>query len=185
MELRTQLSALEQKFYNELGENKDLILEVLKKMYNNFKENDQETLKVFKAIIPDFFGGVYIPFIFWEELAEFYNNNDENRESLNKIIEQFASSNFEESETRKMRQLLIAYFAVESRFQVDKMIHTIVHNAHPDIQKYFEKIIDFIDTKPNAVGMYQEKFSLIAERYPDFDLLRLPLAKLKAQLQKQ
>jgi hypothetical protein len=48
--------------------------------------------------------------------------------------------------------------------------------------EYFKKVQTFVLKNKTSVDMYIEKFQMLKDGFPDFELLALPLIKLKEQL---
>ena len=126
-------------------------------------------------------GGVYIPYVMWAELAQFIEHHN-NREQLFGIMQAFVDSGFEEEERKKMKSMLITYFAIEREFEVNKILTLIVEKSHPSVVEYFKKVQTFVLKNKTSVDMYIEKFQMLKDGFPDFELLALPLIKLKEQL---
>ncbi|MFM2375124.1 MAG: hypothetical protein RLZZ165_221, partial [Bacteroidota bacterium] len=132
MGLAETLAQLEEKYYGELDEDRDeaiaelaeLHVEALKKGISEFRKFSEEAMKVC--------GGIYIPYVMWVELGEF-NDHQNNREQIFKIMQAFVNSGFEEEERKKMKSLLITYFAIEREFEVNKILTLIVDKAHPAV----------------------------------------------------
>ena len=181
MSLVKELDKLEEKFFGELEENRDGILPELQKHHKDATTKGSKESKEFAQAVVNRFGGIYIPYLFWVELASFLQDN-ENRKGLFGVLEEFAQSSFEPEEQKKMKSLLITYFAMEKEFELDKIQSLIIEKAHPKVQEYFSKIRDFVGHNEKAVAMYIEKFNILAEREPDFELMRMPLIKLKEEL---
>jgi hypothetical protein len=49
------------------------------------------------------------------------------------------------------------------------------------VKEYFAKITTFVSKNKNSTDTYLEKFRILMETYPDFELLGLPITKLKEQ----
>ncbi|MEY3444481.1 MAG: hypothetical protein RLZZ519_2762, partial [Bacteroidota bacterium] len=105
-----------------------------------------------------------------------------NRDQLFAIMQAFVDSGFEEEERKKMKSLLITYFAIEREFEVNKILTLIVEKSHPSVVEYFKKVQTFVLKNKTSVDMYIEKFQMLKEGFPNFELLALPLIKLKEQL---
>lgn len=181
MSLEKTLDALEEKYYGELEEDKDAIIPELEALHKETSEKGIEEFRTFSKAVLTRFGGVYQPYVFWVELREFMKAST-NRQELFDIIHAFTESGFESEETKKMKPLLITYFSMEKEFELDKIQNLIVNKAHPDVQEYFRKLTSFVEKSYTSVKMYEEKFDMLMDLTPDFDLLRMPVIKLKEHL---
>lgn len=181
MDFDSTLDALEEQYYNELEENKEAILPTLIEVHQAVLQNEDETLTYFSEAIKERFGGIFIPYIFWMELVTFAEDQS-NREKIHELIDTFTQSNFEVEEVKKMKPLLITYFALEREFEINKLKTLIINKAHPDVQEYFRKIVSFSEKNKTSVDMYKEKFDMLNKFYPNFELLKLPVIKLKEKL---
>ncbi len=181
MSLAKTLAQLEERYYDELEEDRDAVIEELAVLH---KEALQKGLPEFRAFATEAMavcGGVYIPYIMWVELAQFIGDQG-NRERLFAIVDAFVNSGFEEEERKKMKSLLITYFAIEREFEVNKIMTLVVDKSHPSVQEFFRKVQTFVLKNKTSVDMYIEKFQMLKGSYPNFELLSLPLIKLKEQL---
>jgi len=181
MSLEKKLDALEDKYYGELEEDKDAIIPELEALHKEHSDKGIDEFRVFAKEVMTRFGGVYQPYIFWVELRE-YMKDSSNRMELFNIIQAFTESGFEVEETKKMKPLLITYFSMEKEFELDKIQNLIVEKAHVDVQEYFRKLTSFVEKSFTSVKMYEEKFDMLMDLTPDFDLLRMPVIKLKEHL---
>ena len=77
------------------------------------------------------------------------------------------------------RPLLITYFAMEREFEVNKLITLVVEKAHPSVIEYFKKVQNFVLKNKTSVDMYIEKFNMLKDYAPNFEMLRMPVSKLK------
>lgn len=181
MSLEKTLEALEDRYYNELEEDRDAVIEELSPLHQAALEKGIKEFRKFAAAAMNICGGVYIPYLMWVELATFMEKQT-NREHIFTLLQAFVDSGFEEDERKKMKSLLITYFAIEREFEVNKIITLIVEKAHPSVQEFFRKVQNFVAKNKTSVDMYIEKFQMLKDSYPDFDLLSLPLIKLKEHL---
>lgn len=181
MSLEELLEQLEEKFYGDWEEEREPVIEVLLPIQNEALASGMESFREFSGMVMDTCGGIYIPYLMWVELAHFFDN-PEDRERIHGIIQAFVNSGFEVEEKKKMKSLLITYFATEREFEVNKVQALIVEKAHPDVQEYFRKVQNFVAKNKTSVDMYTEKFQMIKHFAPDFNLLRMPVIKLKEHL---
>ena len=181
MSLAKTLSQLEERYYDELEEDRDAVIQELAVLHKEALSKGMPEFRKFSEEAMQVCGGVYIPYIMWVELARFINAED-NRERFFAITEAFVNSGFEEIERKKMKSLLITYFAIEREFEVNKITALIVDKAHPAVQEYFKKVHNFVVKNKTSVDMYTEKFQMLKDSFPDFDLLSMPLIKLKEHL---
>lgn len=177
-EINQLISRIEENAGPDLDDNRDQILDDLKQLCLDLKAKGPDEYRMFRNQVLDVYGGIYIPYIFWMELAGFFHNVN-HRTILFEVIQAFCFSNFEEEERRKMKPLLITYFANEKEFEMDKIQSLIIDKAHPSVREYFQKITSFVTKNKNSTGAYLEKFKILMEDYPDFELLSLPVSKLK------
>lgn len=181
MSIAKELEKLEDKYDIEEADQKEALLEQLVELHEGLKAKGGASLEEFQNEVPNYFMGLYIPHIFWGELGKFMEDH-EHRTKLFQLVQAFADSGFDKDEKAKMKPLLITYFAVEKEFEIDKIQSLIVEKAHPSVQEYFRKIITFVELNKTSVEMYVDKFRLLANMKPDFEVLKMPLAKLRDQL---
>lgn len=182
MSLVETLEALDEKYYDDPDAHRDEAIETLTELHGQSLMEGMEGFRKFAAEALKHCGGVYIPYIMWTELAYFMENREE-REHIFNAIQAFVDSDFELTERKRMKSLLITYFAVEREFEVNKVMTLIVEKSHPDVQEFFRKVQGFVSKNTTSVGMYVEKFNMLKEYAPNFDLLRMPVIKLKAHLE--
>lgn len=181
MSLTKTLDKIEDKFYGELEEDRAQVIAELSELHKAALSKGMDDFRKFSSEVMEVCGGIYIPYITWVELAIFIDN-EENRGRIYEIVAAFVNSGFEEPERKKMRSLLITYFSLEREFEVNKLLTLVVEKAHPDVREYFRKIQDFVAKNKTSVDMYIEKFQMLKDHDPDFNLLRMPVIKLKAHL---
>ncbi len=181
MSLVKTLNQLEERYYDELDEDRDAVIEELGGLHKEALAKGMDEFREFSKAAMEVCGGVYIPHIMWVELAHFMDEQD-NGERFFVITEAFVNSGFEEIERKKMKSLLITYFAIERKFEVDKINALIIEKAHPAVQEYFRKVQNFVEKNKTSVDMYTEKFRMLKDKFPDFQLLSMPLIKLKERL---
>jgi hypothetical protein len=176
-EINILLTEAEKLAGDDPQENREAILDALHQIYLKVKSNPDD-YRMFRNQVTDVCGGIYIPYIFWMELREYFRNAA-NRSVLLEVIRDFTHSSFEEEDRKLLKPLLITYFANEKVFEVDKLQGLVIDLAHPAIQEYFSKITSFVNKNKESTGTYLEKFKILMDEYPDFELLALPVAKLK------
>ncbi|HEX2900869.1 MAG TPA: hypothetical protein VHS96_14195 [Bacteroidia bacterium] len=181
MSLAKTLAQLEERYYDELEEDRNAVIEELAQLHQAALAKGIEEFRAFSGEAMQICGGVYIPYILWVELAQFIDHQN-NREQLFGIMQAFVDSGFEEEERRKMKTLLITYFAIEREFEVNKILTLIVDKAHPSVQEFFKKVQNFVAKNKTSVDMYIEKFKMLKSTYPNFEWMSLPLVKLKEHL---
>lgn len=158
--------------------------ETLRKLLDIHMEiEDQDALNRFSVLVSSRFGGIYIPYLFWDKLASFLEAEEE-RAYLQQIIAAFTESDFEEEEQRKMKPLLITYVAKEKQFEIDKLKTLVIDKAHPTVKEYFQKLISFVRKNVRSTEMYCEKFEILKEIEPNFDIFSLPITQLKEKFQR-
>ncbi|MEM7370822.1 MAG: hypothetical protein AAF587_19565 [Bacteroidota bacterium] len=180
MDIVKELERLEDSFYGDWEEDKAPLIKELLVIHAKAGE-DEDLFNRFLVQTADRFGGVYIPYLFWDKLSYFLEVPEE-RTWIQKLIESFVDSNFEEEEQKKMKLLLVTYFAKEKDFEVDKIRALILDKAHPDVKEYFQKLISFVKKNAKATEIYCDKFGMLKDVLPDFDLLSLPVTQLKERL---
>jgi hypothetical protein len=176
------LNELEDKYYGEFEESREAIIAELEPIHRETLSKGLDAFREFEEEVIHRFGGAYLPYVFWVELSQFMDK-PETRKQLADILECFVNSDFDEEDTRRMKSLLIIYLALEKEFEVDKIEGTIIAKSHPKVIEFFGKVKGFVEKNKASVDMYLEKFRMLRNHYPDFDLLRLPLIRLKEQLQ--
>lgn len=181
MDIHKVLDELEEKYYGDWAENKETLFAELDKIHREISP-DRDLLNRFIVQINDRFGGAYIPFVFWDKLAEFLSK-PEQRTYLYEIIKAFANSDFDEEEQKRMKPLLITYFANEKQFEIDKIHTLVIDKAHPSVKEYFFKLFNFVRKNQRSTEMYCNKFMLLKNIHPDFEMMAMPITQLKDQLQ--
>ena len=101
---------------------------------------------------------------------------------MQKLIQIFTLSNFEDEEKRMIKSLLIAYLSVEKEFEIDKIRTLIIDKTHPKVKEYFYRLFEFVQKNSKATVMYCDKFKLLKDYAPNFELLGYPVSKLKSIL---
>lgn len=182
MSLEKTLEALDEKYYDDPDAQREATIETLTELHEQSLMEGMEGFRSFAKETMSHCGGVYIPFIMWTELAN-YIEDPENRTHIFDIIAAFVNSDFELPERKRMKSLLITYFAMEREFEVNKVMTLIVEKAHQEVQEFFRKVQNFVSKNKTSVGMYVDKFNMLKEYAPNFDLLRMPVSKLKEHLE--
>ncbi len=182
MSLADTLAVLEEKYYNETEEDRNEVIEVLTEMHETSISEGLDVFRAFSNEAMSSCGGVYIPYLLWTELSYFIEDEDQ-RENIFNLIQAFVDSDFEEQEKKKMKTLLIPYMALEKEFEINKINSLIIEKSHPDVQEYFRKIRNFVEKNKTSVDMYVEKFDMLKDYAPNFELMRLPVTRLKEQLE--
>ncbi len=181
MDFIKELQAMEDKFYGEWEEDRNTLIPELTQLHLNAAE-DANGFSRFLVQVSDMFGGIYIPYLFWDKLAYFLKA-EEQRTYLQDLMLKFSNSNFEEEEQSKMKLLLVVYFAHEKEFEINKIRAKVIDKAHPEVKEYYLKLLNFTEKNQKATNMYCEKFGLLKDIHPNFDLLGLPITQLKERLQ--
>ncbi len=181
MEIEEVLDQIENQFFGELEENRESVIPVLKDLHQQYIAQGPTETQEFEKIIVGRIGGIYIPYLFWKSLSEFLKNN-ETRNQLYFLIEGFTQSSFDEIEQKLMKPLLTTYFDAEKEFYVDKIMDLVVPKAHPSVQEYFTKLKEFLTSNKNSVSLFKEKFDLVKDIEPDFELLKMPVTRLKEKM---
>lgn len=184
MELIEYLKKLDEKYYTEQEESNEFAIKELKKVYKSVL-NDEELLNDFMEEAPYICGGAFIPFLFWITLAKFTDDPENTRPQITELIKAFCKSDFNEIDAQELKPLIITYFAMEKRFEIDKLKTYVIDKSHPEIINYFNKLLTFVDKNKDSVKTYIEKFNLLKNHNPDFELLNLPIVRLKETLKHQ
>lgn len=180
MDLVKNLEKLEDKFYTAPEENKEEIVKGLLELHLSIE--DVDTLNRFAVQASERFGGIYIPYLFWDKLAAFLESDDE-RFFLQDLLKAFSNSNFDDDEQRKMKPLIITYFAHEKEFEVNKLKSLMIDKTHPTVKEYFYSLIQFVEKNKRSTQMYKDKFELLRQAVPDFQLMAMPITQLKDKFQ--
>jgi hypothetical protein len=178
MSLQKSLQKIEDRYYNEWNEDRDTVIAELSTLHNDALSRGGEAFREFSDAVQALCGGVYLPYLMWVELAEFVDSQG-NRDRIYKLVQAFVDSGFEEDERAKMKPLFITYFAIEREFEVNKIMSLVVEKSHPSVQEFFRKILNFVEKNKTSVDMYIEKFKMLKDYEPNFELLRMPVSKLK------
>lgn len=173
-----ELDKLEDQFYGDWEEERSKLVAALKPMHEAADADDDER-NAFALRTMNRFGGAFIPYLFWKSLKRFVENPNDERPYIQEIIKSFADSNFEEEEQQKMKSLLVTYFSLEKDFELNKVDSLYLSKMHPSVQEYFHHLRDFTDKNASSTEMYQEKFNLVKDIYPDFDVLSQPITQLR------
>jgi hypothetical protein len=177
MDIVKELEQLEDKFFGEWEEEREPLIQALTDLHIQTLD-DRDAFNRFLVQTAERFGGVYIPYLFWQKLADFMKVPEE-RAYLQELIKTFIQSNFEAEEQRKLKPLLVVYFAKEKDFEVDKTRAQYIDQSHPQVRDYFNKLLTFVKRNEKATNMYIGKFEMLQDAFPDFELLNLPITQLK------
>lgn len=182
MDLAAVLNTLEDKYYGELEEEREPLVEYLEKMYHKLEVNPELLEEFLKRSIRHF-GGAYIPYVFWRQLNAFIDNPEDGRLFLQEILKAFADSDFEEQEQRKMKPLVVTYFTLEKEFELNKFNTLVVDKLHPAVREYYRGLQEFIEKNARATALYKEKYLMLRRQNPDFDLFDKPVSTLKEMME--
>ncbi len=180
MDIVKELEQLEDNFYGEWEEDKTQLIAGMETIHRSVWE-DRESLNRFVVQSAERFGGSYIPHLFWNKLSDFLDTPEE-RAYLQELIRAFCESNFDEEEQKKLKPLLVVYFAKEKEFEIGKVKTLYLDKAHPEVKEYYMRLLNFTQKNQKATGMYIEKFDLLKGLFPDFHLLGLPITQLREKL---
>ncbi len=180
MDLPKLLDDLEDKYGpGEPEENKAALIQELYDIHMQ-TISDEDLLNRFTVLASERFGGVYIPYLFWVKLSDYYEY-ELDRSYLFTLLKAFANSNFSIEEQKMMKALIIIYFAREKEFEINKYFTLHMSDIHPNVKEYFQKLLQFVEKNKKSTDMYCEKFEILKDVQPDFDLMNTPLSKLKQQ----
>ncbi len=180
MSLKETLDQLDELYYDEEA-SREQVIEVLSEWHEQSLSEGLEEFRSFSDQARGHCGGVYIPFLLWTELSNFLDSPDD-RSHIFSLVKAFVDSDFEDVEKKRMKALLITYYAMEREFELSKVQNLIVEKSHPTVQEFFRKVRNFVNKNKTSVEMYIEKFKMLHEYAPSFDLLRMPISKLKEHL---
>lgn len=181
MNFSEELDRLEELYYGEWEEDKEKLIPELEQLHLEAGAAE-DSFNRFLVEVADRFGGAYIPYLFWDKLT-YFDESPAERVYLQELIRIFINSNFEEEEQKKLKPLLVVYFSKEKPFELDKIRYQLLDKAYPPVQEYFNKLLDFVQKNQKATEMYCEKFDLLRNFQPNFDLLGLPVTQLRDRLQ--
>lgn len=176
-----QLEKLTDAFYEAEGENREEMIAQLQQLHQEALSAGEETYAVFRTEAAKAIGGAYLPHLVWVELAKLVNGSPD-RPALLALFNAFSDSDFEEPTQFEMKPLVTTYFALESDFEVGRFRALVRAKAHPTVQEWYDKHLNFQETAPAAVSAYRQKFFLLKDRFPDFELYGLPVQELEEQL---
>jgi hypothetical protein len=185
MDIAKTLEQLEDKYYGEWEESRDTLVGELKTIHQELATSDPDRLQEFKFRVINHYGGAYIPYVFWQQLATFLNpaQQEDARTFLHEILKSFVDSDFEEPEKMKMKPLVVTYFTAEKEFEINKLKTLVFEKSHPSVRDYFSTLEGFITKNKRATVMYRRKFKMLKDYFPDFKLLDQPLSYLEESLQ--
>lgn len=166
--------------YFAADEDKAAALAALDDLHRSVWNNAGEVAQFRRAVLQTC-GGVYIPSVFWPELASFAKDQS-NREFIFQIVQALVDSDFDEEMLNRIKPFLVVYFATEKQFELDKIKAFIVDKAHPRVREYFDKMTQFVTKNPASVQTYQRKFGMLQNHFPDFELFGQPVARLEEQM---
>lgn len=128
--------------------------------------------------------GIYLPHIFWTYLGPFLDRTQREtyRPFLEYILQVYAQLPASTFVDRRMRPLLYVYLTEEAPFYIDKLDAFLGKYAHPEKLALFQEVRAFIQKNPNTVRIFREKFALLKDYVPDFEMLAMPLPTLRASL---
>ncbi len=182
MNIIDRLDEIEEKYADTLEETHEAAVSEIIALHNELMEENPEELDRFTILSADILGGIYLPFLFWYKLGEFYDGYDESRIFIHELIKIFSESSFEEEEQKRMKSLLVAYFAREKEFEIDKLKVLVFDKSHHTVREYFNKLLQFSKKNQQATKVYCDKFEILKEYQPNFELLQKPLTKLQELL---
>ncbi|MFN0203687.1 MAG: hypothetical protein ACKVTZ_19325 [Bacteroidia bacterium] len=183
MDIAKLMEEIENKYADqEIEDVRGAVIEDLATLNQKVVEDAPALLDKYLVLAAKSMGGVYIPYVFWYKLGEFYEETVATRVFLQELIRIFANSDFEEEEQRQIKPLLIVYLAREKEFEIDKIRTLIIDKTHPKVKDYFYKLFAFVEKNQKSTQMYTDKFNLLKDYVPNFELLSQPVSKLKEML---
>lgn len=137
-------------------------------------EFEREVLKVAQ--------GIYIPHILWIYLSAFLEDRETYRPFLEYILQFYAQQPLNPFVDKRIRPLLCIYLSEESTFYIDRLKALLERYALPEKREFFDEVQAYIRRNPTTVRIFRDKFRLLKDYFPSFDLFSLPLPHLRQQL---
>lgn len=181
MDIIQELEQIEDKYYGEWNEDKATLISEMMALHKR-EWADTDRFNRFLVQASDRFGGAYIPYLFWAKLSTFVGDEPDDRFYIQQLIQSFVDSNFDEEEQRIMKPLVVTYLSQEKEFELNKVWTKIIDNAHPSVKEFFQKLLSFTQKNQKSTEMYTEKFMMLKDMHPNFDLLGLPITQLREQV---
>ena len=182
MDISKTLEELEDKYYGEWEENRETLIPQLANIHQDVL-SDPELAQEFRFRVIHHFGGAYIPYVFWEKLADFMDKPDDERTFLQETIRAFTESDFDAIEQKKMKPLLVVYLITEKDFELNKLNSQVITKTHPSVKDYFQFLHNFVTKNARATAMYLRKFEMLKDMYPDFEMLDRPIPELEEEFE--
>ncbi|MCX8112071.1 MAG: hypothetical protein N3E49_02575 [Bacteroidia bacterium] len=126
--------------------------------------------------------GLYLPHIFWIYLGAFLEDKETYRPFIEYILQVYAQLPPSPFLEKRMRPLLCVYFTEEAPFHIHKLEASLKRYARPEKQTLFSDIQNFIKRNPTTVQIFRQKFSLLKQYLPNFEMFSMALPQLRAAL---
>ncbi|MCS7297933.1 MAG: hypothetical protein RMK19_05635 [Bacteroidia bacterium] len=144
--------------------------------------SDEEQRIEFERDVIKVANGIYIPHIFWIYLSAFIGDKDAYRPFLEYILQVYAQFPPHPLVDKRMRILLCVYFQEESRFYLDKLEDYLRKRSHPEKYKLIKDAQEFTNRNPRTSDIFRQKFYLLRDYSPNFELISTPLPHLRETL---
>jgi hypothetical protein len=181
MSMEKEIEKLHKAYEAAEGDNREETIAALASLHATADKGDAKVRQAFYTAASQACGGCYVPYLFWTALARFYETPD-TRTELADLLHAFVAGDFEAQDLQLMKPLIVVYFAKEKPFEVDKLRAKLLTGAHPSVKTYFDTLAAFIENNKVAVQTYRDKFALVRDRRPDFELFSQPLTRLEEEL---
>lgn len=143
---------------------------------------DEKARSEFEQAVLKVADGVYLPHIFWIYLSAFLNDREVYRPFLEYVLQVYAQLPPSPFVDKRMRPLLYVYFMNEPAFYTNKLEAFLHRYAHPEKRSLVQDIRAYIQRNPTTVRIFQQKFALLKDYLPNFEMLSMPLPELRASL---
>ena len=100
MSLAKTLAQLEERYYDELEEDRNAVIAELSVLHVAALKKSIEEFRAFSKEAMAICGGVYIPYVMWVELAQFIEHHN-NREQLFGIMQAFVDRDSKKRNARR------------------------------------------------------------------------------------
>lgn len=126
--------------------------------------------------------GVYLPHMFWIYLGGFLQDKEAYRPFLEYILQVYVQLPPSPFVDKRMRPLLTVYFSEESSFYIDRFEDFVKRYARPEKQNLPTEIRRYIQKNPTTVRIFREKFALLKDYAPNFEMFSMALPHLRLAL---
>lgn len=159
----------------------EAIIAQLEALHESILE-DNEARSEFEREVLKVADGLYLPHIFWIYLAAFLGDKEVYRPFLEYVLQVYAQLPPSPFVDKRIRPLLCVYFTNETPFYTDKLEAFLHRYAHPEKRSLVQDIRSYIQRNPSTVRIFQQKFALLKDYLPNFEMFSMPLTELRASL---